>query len=68
MPGLTYRYFYAGQGGWGTPTTHLLHVRIELDGQVRTMEFDAPADLVGVLGWFRGLPDLEAAAHLRAPI
>jgi hypothetical protein len=68
MPGLTYRYYYAAQGGRGVPMTHLLYVRVEQGRQARTIEFEAPADLVGVLDWFRGLPDFEAATALRAPI
>lgn len=67
MPGLKYRYFYAGQGGRGSPPIHLLYVRVEQGHDARTLEFEAPADLVGVLEWFRGLSDLETAAHLRAP-
>src|SRR5689334_18579453 len=68
MPGLTYRYFYAGQGGQGSPVRHLLYVRVEQGHDVRTLEFEAPVVLVGVLEWFRGLRDLEADVHLRAAI
>ena len=66
MPGLTYRDYYVGQGGRGAPLTHLLFVRVEQGRQARTIEFEAPPDLVGVLDWFRGLPDFEAATDLRA--
>jgi hypothetical protein len=68
MSGLTYRYYYAGQGGRGDPVTHLLYVRVEQGRQAHTVEFEAPADLVGVLDWFRRLPDFEPAVHLRAAI
>src|SRR4051812_34202065 len=67
-PDLPYRYFYAGQGGYGAPITHLLYVRIELGHDARTIEFESPADVVGALEWFRQLPSLAAAAHLRAAI
>jgi hypothetical protein len=66
-PGLSYRYFYAGRGGYGAPITHLLYVRVELALDARTLEFESPADLVEALEWFRQLPSLAAAAHLRAP-
>jgi len=36
MPGLTYRYFYAGQGGQGSPVRHLLYVRVE-QGMMRAL-------------------------------
>jgi hypothetical protein len=66
IPGLVYRYFYAGQGGRGAaPVTHLLYVRIEQGRDARTIEFESPADVVGALEWFRQLPSLAAAAHLR---
>jgi hypothetical protein len=68
MPGVPYRYFYAGQGGYGAPITHLLYVRVELGRDARTIEFESPADVVGALEWFRRLPSLSAAAHLRAAI
>ena len=68
MPGLPYRYFYAGQGGHGAPITHLLYVRIELGRDARTLEFESPPDVVGTREWFRQLPSLAAAAHLRAAI
>ena len=64
---LPYRYFYAGQGGFGAPITHLLYVRIERGSEERTIELVAPEDLVTALQWFRQLPSLMAAAHLRAP-
>jgi hypothetical protein len=64
---LPYRYFYAGQGGYGAPITHLLYVRVEHGRDARTLEFESPADLVAALEWFRQLPSLAAAAHLRAP-
>jgi hypothetical protein len=62
-----YRYFYAGQGGHGTPLKHLLYVRIERGPSERTIEFESPVDLVTALQWFRQLPSLMAAAHLKAP-
>ena len=64
---LPYRYFYAGQGGHGTPLKHLLYVRVERGRDERTIEFESPEDLVTALQWFRQLPSLMAAAHLRAP-
>ena len=62
-----YRYFYAGQGGHGAPITHLLYVRVERGRDVRTVEVESPEDLVTALQWFRQLPSLMAAEHLRAP-
>jgi hypothetical protein len=68
MPGVRHRYFYAGQGGrGGEQATHLLYVRVEQGRDVRTLAFEAPRELVGVLHWFRQLPTLAAAAHLVAP-
>ena len=64
---LPYQYFYAGHGGRGAPVTHLLYVRIERGGEERTIEFDAPEDLVSNLQWFRQIPSLAFAAQLRAP-
>ena len=69
--GLPYRYFYAGQGSKGggpnTPPTHLVYVRVEGERKARTIEFESPEDVVSVLQWFRQIPSLEFAAHLRAP-
>jgi hypothetical protein len=62
-----YRYFFAGHGGRGAPVTHLLYVRIERGTESRTIEFDAPEDLVSALQWFRQIPSLAFAAQLRAP-
>jgi hypothetical protein len=67
MAALPYRYFYAGQGGYGAPITHLLYVRVERGPDVRTIEFESPEDVVTALQWFRQLPSLMAADHLRAP-
>ncbi len=64
---LPYRYFYAGKGGHGLPIKHLLYVRIERGRDERTVELESPEDLVTALQWFRQLPSLMAAAHLRAP-
>jgi hypothetical protein len=61
------RYFYAGHGGRGAPVTHLLYVRVEQGEEARTIEFDSPEDLVSALQWFRQIPSLAFAAHLRAP-
>ena len=68
MAGVPYRYFYAGQGGHGSPIAHLLYVRVELGRDTRTLKFESPEDVVGALEWFRQLPNLAAAAHLRAAI
>src|SRR5690242_7539115 len=68
MPGVEYRYFYAGQSGSMTPVQHSLLIRVEQGTNAKTLEFDAPRDLVGVLAWFRGLEQLSEAEHLRAPI
>jgi hypothetical protein len=63
---LPYHYFYAGHGGRGAPVTYLLYVRIERGSDDRTLEFDCPEDLVSALQWFRQIPSLAFAAHLRA--
>jgi hypothetical protein len=64
---LPYSYFFAGHGGRGAPVTHILYVRIERGEEERTIEFDAPEDLVSNLQWFRQIPSLAFAGHLRAP-
>ena len=64
---LPYHYFYAGHGGRGAPVTHLLYVRVERGSDDRTIEFDCPEDRVSALQWFRQIPSLAFAAHLRAP-
>jgi hypothetical protein len=66
MAALPYRYFYAGHGGHGAPVTHLLYVRVERGRDERTIEFESPEDLVSALQWFRQIPSLAFAAHLRA--
>jgi hypothetical protein len=68
MPEESYRYFYAGRGGFGSPMTHLLYVRIERGRESRTNTFESPADLVDALEWFRQLPSHAAASHLLAPV
>jgi hypothetical protein len=68
VSGTPYRYYYAGRGGHGSPLTHVLYVRIERGSDQRTNEFESPADLVDALEWFRQLPSLAAAAHLRVPV
>ena len=67
MATLPYRYYYAGHGGHGAPVTHLLYVRIERGRDTRTIEFESPEDLVSALQWFRQIPSLTFAEHLRAP-
>ncbi len=67
LAGSPYRYFYAGKGGYGLPMIHLLYVRIEHGAEMRTLEFEAPEELVNALQWFRQLPSLMAAAALRVP-
>ena len=62
-----YRYFYAGKGGYGLPMINLLYVRIENGTEARTLEFEAPGELVDALQWFRQLPSLMAASPLRVP-
>jgi hypothetical protein len=68
QPDESYRYFYAGRGGFGSPMTHLLYVRIERGRESRTKTFESPADLVDALEWFRQLPSHAAASHLLAPV
>ena len=68
MPGLPYRYVYAGwSAGLGEPVRHEVRVRVELGAAARTLDFEAPAELVGALEWFRRLPALTDAEHLAAP-
>ena len=68
MPGLPHRYVYAGHSGtFGDPVRHEVQVRIEVGANARSISFEAPADLVGALEWFRQLPALAAAEHLAAP-
>ena len=69
LPGLRFRYVYAGRSAVLTERVrHEIRVRIELGTDAQTREFDAPAELVGALEWFRQLPSLAAAEHLAAPI
>ena len=67
LAGSPYHYYYAGKGGHGWPVTHLLYVRIEHGVEMRTIELDAPLELVDALQWFRQLPSLMMAAALRVP-
>ena len=46
---------------------NLLYVRIENGVEMRTIEMEAPVELVDGLQWFRQLPSLMAAAALRVP-
>jgi len=65
MPGLSHRYVYAGRSAiLGDPLRHQVQVRIEVGADARSLSFEAPAELVGALEWFRLLPALAAAEHL----
>ena len=64
MPGLEYRYFYAGSSKRPPEERYTMSVRIELDKDAKQKEFDIPKDLHGNLLWFQRLDSLAEAEHL----
>jgi hypothetical protein len=64
MPGLRYRYFYAGSSKRSPAERYTMSVRIQLERDARQKEFDIPKDLHANLLWFTLLESLEAAEHL----
>jgi hypothetical protein len=68
MPGLRYRYFYAGSSKRPPAERYTMSVRIELDRDAQQKEFDIPKDLHANLLWFKLLEDLGAAEYLEIPV
>lgn len=64
MPGLRYRYFYAGSSKRAPAERYTMSVRIELDRNARQKEFDIPKELHANLLWFKLLRSLAEAEHL----
>lgn len=69
MPGIEYRYFFAGPLGYGrrenneAPVT--FDVRIEQGNDAGNFEFLGPTSLVSNLIWFTKLRDLREAGQLK---
>src|ERR1700690_212518 len=69
MPGIEYRYFYAGPLGYGrrdkneAPVTY--DVRIEQGEDAKRFEFEGPTSLVSNLIWFMGLKNLNEESQLK---
>ena len=64
MPGLKYRYFYAGSSHPLDLSSASMFVRIELGRDATTREFEIPKDLHANLLWFTQLKSIEDARYL----
>jgi len=64
MPGLQYRYFYAGSCRPLDSKTDLVFVRIELGRNSKTKQFEIPKELHANLLWFSQLENAYDAAYL----
>ncbi len=67
MPGLKYRYFYAGSFRPLDSKTDLMFVRIEFGRDSKIKEFEIPKELHANLLWFSQLSSPEEAAYLAVP-
>lgn len=66
MPGLKYRYFYAGSQRRKAGTEdYSMSVRIELNRDASKVTIDIPKDLHANLLWFDRLEDLGEADYLK---
>jgi hypothetical protein len=66
MPGVTYRYFFAGtyaRRSGEEPVS--IPIRVEQSGSSKKFEFDCPMSLASNLLWFASLSDLNQAAQLK---
>lgn len=69
IPGIEYRYFYAGPSGYlrrdknEAPVTY--DVRIEQGEDARKCAFRGPTSLVSNLIWFMGLKNLNETSQLK---
>jgi hypothetical protein len=64
MPGLKYRYFYAGSSHPLDFSSASMFVRIELGRDATTKEFEIPKELHANLLWFNQLESMEDAQYL----
>jgi hypothetical protein len=64
MPGLKYRYFYAGSSHPLDLSSASMFVRIELGRDATIREFEIPKDLHANLLWFTQLKSIEDARYL----
>jgi hypothetical protein len=64
MPGLKYRYFYAGSSHPLDLSSASMFVRIELGRDAITREFEIPKELHANLLWFTQLKSIEDARYL----
>ena len=64
MPGLKYRYFYAGSCRPLDSMTDLMFVRIELGRDSKTKKFEIPKELHANLLWFSQLETMGDATYL----
>ena len=64
MPGLKYRYFYAGSSHRLDFSSASMFVRIELGRDATTREFEIPKELHANFLWFTQLESIEDARYL----
>lgn len=64
MPGLKYRYFYAGSSKIWESQLHEMTVRIEQGKDATSMVFEVPKDLHANLLWFKRLESFTEASYL----
>ena len=60
MPGLSYRYFFAGKYGKG-----VVAIRVELGKVSKQLDVNTPQELVANLLWFASVDDPAELVHLR---
>ncbi len=69
MPGIEYRYFFAGPLGYGRSDNNeapvKFDVRIEQGNDASKFEFLGPTSLISNLIWFTKLRDLGEAGQLK---
>ena len=68
MPGLKYRYFYAGYWKSSSEDRYSMRVRIECGRDGIQKEFEIPKDLHSNLLWFDRLESLSDANYLKVTI
>ncbi len=64
MPGLKYRYFYAGSSKIWESQLHEMSVRIEQAKDATSKVFQVPKDLHANLLWFKRLESFTDASYL----
>ena len=68
MPGLAYRYFYAGSQKAAPDERYWMEVRVELARDATKVRLDIPRELHANLLWMQRLDNLAEAAHLEIKI